>query len=327
MLDLASLLTAHPFPSALDRVRASFARQPDDQTCGAAAIRHGLLLGGLTIPVATLEAVLDIRGNQGTPPATLRACLRGLGLEPRPLRKGVRQTTEAFLDGLRAELEQGSFLLPCIQRAEHWVCVGAWEDGLVGLVDSFFGKHVPPSWPNLSPGLGFFSFSPDELDALDWAHHVTLVRPGRWRAQYEAWLLARPALLRMHQRQATAARPVTLVQAVRLGVHQYLDDADYPYGGMNLHLPDGAMARIEADDPGRDALGVETAGTGEGEVVVMRRLGGVLTGRRPVPELVMRASAVCAANLHREQARASQSTSRGRAGRRLDAPAVRRAAS
>src|SRR5205823_13908936 len=64
--DLSQLLTALPFPTALDRVRRSFARQPDCQTCGASAIRHGLLLGGLTIPTAALEAVLSIRENQGT---------------------------------------------------------------------------------------------------------------------------------------------------------------------------------------------------------------------------------------------------------------------
>src|SRR3954465_4702035 len=77
MLDLSSLLIAHPFPTALARIRQSFARQPDCQTCGASAIRHGLLLGGLTLPTATLEAVLGIRRHEGTPPGTLPARPRG----------------------------------------------------------------------------------------------------------------------------------------------------------------------------------------------------------------------------------------------------------
>src|SRR5205823_4920582 len=136
MLDLTQLLTAHPFPTALDLVRRSFARQPDDQTCGAAAIRHGLLLGGLSAPTAILEAVLDIRGNQGTSPRVLRACLRRFGLDARPIRKPARQATAAFLDGLREELDRGAFLLPCIHAGEHWVCLGAWQDGRIGLVDS-----------------------------------------------------------------------------------------------------------------------------------------------------------------------------------------------
>ena len=87
MNDLSQLLTAQPFPTALDRVRRSFARQPDCQTCGAAAIRHGLLLGGLTIPTATLEAILGIRDHEGTSPLALRTCLRRLPAPP-PSRTG-----------------------------------------------------------------------------------------------------------------------------------------------------------------------------------------------------------------------------------------------
>jgi hypothetical protein len=303
MLDLSQLVTAHPFPSALDRVRRSFARQPDNQTCGAAAIRHGLLLGGLTVPAAILEAVLDIRCNQGTPPAILRACLQRLGLGVHTVRKRARQSTAAFLDSMGRDLEQGAFLLPCIHAGEHWVCLGAWQDGRVGLVDSFFGKEEVSLWHNLSPGLGFFSLTPAELDALDWAHHVTLVRPGCWRSQYEAWLPARAALLRMHQPQgAPQPRSATIVGAVRQGVHQYLDDADYSYAGLTVHLPAGQGVRIEVHDPGHDALGVQMLGKETEEVVVMRRLGGLLSGRLAPPELVLRASAVRAFNLAGETA-------------------------
>ena len=187
MLDLSQLLIAHPFPAALARIRQSFARQPDSQTCGAVAIRHGLLLGGLTLPTAALEAVLGIRENQGTPPANLLACLQRLGLDARHIRKPSRQSTADFFDSLRPEFDQGAFLVPCVHGAEHWVCLGAWQDGRIGMVDSFFDRWRPCSWRDLRPGLGFFSLSPDELDALDWEHFVTLVRPGERRLQYEAW--------------------------------------------------------------------------------------------------------------------------------------------
>src|SRR5437764_8372636 len=90
MEDLSQLLAPLSFPSSLERVRRSFARQPDCQTCGASAIRHGLLLGGLTIPTAALESVLGIRANEGTAPAILRACLVRLGLEVRPIRRPAR---------------------------------------------------------------------------------------------------------------------------------------------------------------------------------------------------------------------------------------------
>src|SRR3954468_22459736 len=110
MYDLTHLLTEHRYPGSLDRVRRSFARQPDCQTCGAAAIRHGLLLGGLTIPTATLEAILGIRTHEGTPPEALRTCLQRMGLQAVLLRKPGRQKTSAFLNGLSTELARGAFL-------------------------------------------------------------------------------------------------------------------------------------------------------------------------------------------------------------------------
>jgi hypothetical protein len=304
MLDLSQLLTAHPFPAALERIHRSFARQPDDQTCGAAAIRHGLLLGGLTIPTAILEAVLDIRGHQGTSPGALVACLTRLGFEPVTLHKPARQTTTDFLEEHSSEFAHGAFLLPCIHAGEHWVCVGAWQEGRVGLIDSFFGQTRSSVWPTLSPGLGFFSLSADEFDTLDWAHFITLVRPGRWRSQYEAWLLARAALLRLCLSPSTG--PLSLIGAIRVGVHQYLDDDDYCYRGLDLHFASAAAVRIEAADPGGDAIGVETLGKGSEEVVVMRRLGGLVTGRTAPPELVVRASVLGAASLGEQSWAAGQ---------------------
>jgi hypothetical protein len=293
MKDLSQLLTPLPFPAALERVCRSFAQQPDCQTCGASAIRHGLLLGGLTIPTAALESVLGIRENQGTAPATLRACLVKFGLEVRAVRKTTRRRTEAFLDGLRPAFEQGAFLVPCIFRAEHWVCVGAWENGRVGVVDSFFDGRGGPH-AHRSPRLGFFSLRVEEFDALDWDHHVMLVTPGVWHSQYRAWLSARSALLRTDVR---GARGMTLVQAIRQGAHQYLDDAESRYARLELHLGRGTTLSVASDDPGGDAVGVEALGHGAGEVVVVRRLGGLVEGRPAVPELVMRSSALRAGQL------------------------------
>jgi hypothetical protein len=307
MRDLSALLTAHAFPSALSRIQLAFARQPDRQTCGASAIRHGLLLGGLTIPVTALEAVLAVRANQGTPPVNLLGCLHQLGLEARIIHKRRRQSTHAFFRGLRAEFLRGAFVLPCIHGAEHWVCLGAWNDGRVAVVDSFFERWVPsPITGTHSPELGFFSLSPEELDLLDWEHFVTLVRPGKWQAQYRAWLPARAELLRAAVRPAIVGRgcrgqgiwkeressskkraSLSLVQALRQGAHQYLDDADYSYEKLHLQLQGGQSVSMTSGDPGADAVGVETLGRGREEVVVVRRLGGVLSGKTP-PELLVR---------------------------------------
>lgn len=278
-MDLADLLTAHPFPAGLEAVCRSFARQPDHQTCGASAIRHGLLLGGLGVPTAALEAVLDIRRHAGTPPGRLRDCLRRLGLEVRPLRKPARQSTGDFLESLTPQFAGGAFLLPCARKAEHWVCVGAWRDGRAAVIDSYFDRWRP-AWHDLSPGLGFFRLLPEELDALDWAHHVMLVRPGRWRAQYAAWLPARAALLRLR----AAPGRVSLPAALRQAAHQFLDDAEYNYRGLRLYLRGGASVALRTADPGADAVGV-----GVGEVITARRLGG---GRPAAPELVLRAAAL-----------------------------------
>ncbi|MFO0928888.1 MAG: hypothetical protein U0736_18020 [Gemmataceae bacterium] len=293
MKDLSQLLTAHAYPAGLDRIRRSFARQPDCQTCGAAAIRHGLLLGGLTIPTATLEAILGIRDHEGTPPDVLRICLQSMGLQPALLRKPARQKTAAFLDSLATEFARGAFLLPCVRNAEHWVCVGGWHEGRVGLVDSFFDRRRPCG----SPHLGFLTLTVEEFDALDWPHFVTLVRPGIWRLQYRAWLAARQALLRMQFPKQADGRPVTVVQAIRLGAHQYLDDEDYSYRQLDLSMAGGATVSVEADDPGGDAVGVEVLGDRGEEVVVVRRLGGVLQGYQAAPEVIFRANALHAGQL------------------------------
>jgi hypothetical protein len=320
MRHLSGLLTAHAFPSALARIRAAFARQPDRQTCGAAAIRHGLLLGGLTIPTSALEAVLAVRANQGTAPGNLLGCLHRLGLEAEIVNKPRRQSTRAFLRGLRGEFSRGAFVLPCVHGAEHWVCLGAWQEERAAVVDSFFDRWLPSLGSGTrSPELGFFTPSPDELDAIDWAHFVTLVRPGIWQAQYRAWLPARPALLRINvhptivgrgcrgedacKHRETASKngaPPTLVQALRQGAHQYLDDSEYSYQRLHLQLHGGLSVSMASGDPGDDAVGVETVGHGREEVVVVRRLGGVLSGMTP-PELVVRSGKLGAGYLSGER--------------------------
>ncbi|MFO0846710.1 MAG: hypothetical protein U0797_30800, partial [Gemmataceae bacterium] len=269
------------------------------QTCGAAAIRHGLLLGGLTLPTATLERVLEIRDHEGTTPAALRTCLRRLGLDARQVRKPRRQGTAEFLDSLAPEFARGAFLVPCVRDAAHWVCVGAWQDGRVGLVDSFFDRRRPghESGKPLVPGLGFFSLSVEEFDALDWPHFITLVWPGVWQRQYLSWLPARPALLRLQLPRQSDGRPVTVVQAIRDGAHQFLDDADYSYRRLHLCLRHGTGVTVRAEDKAGEPVGVETVGGGKQELIVVRRLGGVLSSHPAVPEVVLRAAALRAGQL------------------------------
>jgi hypothetical protein len=160
----------------------------------------------------------------------------------------------------------------------------------VGLVDSFYDRQK-------SGELGFYRLTPDELDALDWQHFITLVEPGRWQDQYCEWLPVRLPLLRMHTRRTPTREAVTAVHALRQGVHQYLDDADYAYQRLHLHLGGGLEVAVDADDPGGDAVGVESLGQGEEEVGVVRRLGGLVHGRPAAPELVVRLPSLRAGQL------------------------------
>lgn len=281
MLDLTRLLDQHSYPGALGLILSAFARQPDNQTCGAAAIRHGLLLGGLTIPAASLETLLDIRTHQGTPPHLLRVCMERLGLRVRLLRPDPRQTTTDFLDSLAPQFAAGAFLIPCVRSAEHWVLLGGWREGRAAVVDSFYLRRRPHEVE--SPGLSFFNLSAEELDALDWRHHVHLVQPGQWRSQYNEWLSARSTLLRQ-----PAMQPVGLPGLVRLATQQFLDDGEYAYRRLALQLRDGPTVQVRVDDPGAEALAVQE----EGDALVIRPLAGAIEGLVPPPRLVIRGSSV-----------------------------------
>jgi hypothetical protein len=292
MADMAHLLVPHCYPQALGLIRDSFARQPDGQTCGAAALCHGLLLGGLTTPVGVLEALLDIRANEGTDYKTLLDALARLGFEPRHVVKPARQGTEQFFQGLCRELEGGAFLLPCIRGGMHWVCAGAWDGTRLWLADSYDRR----GWRLLGYALRFSGFTAEQFDDLDWEGCVNVVQPGRWREQYLAWLPARPALLHLRTGMRQPAGTPTAEAALQTATHHYLNDAAYTYAVLELFLQTGVQASVPVADPGADAVNLATEGTEEGQVLVVRRLAGAL-GRKQPPELVLRAGALRAAQL------------------------------
>ena len=166
---------------------------------------------------------------------------------------------------------------------------------------------------------GCLALMPLVLTPLSAEMHGNL-GPGIWQAQYQAWLPARAVLLRIDVRPAFVGRggrgegawkqretagkkgeSPTLVRALRQVAHQYLDDADYSYERLNLHLHGGLSVSVTSSDPGADAVGVEALGRGREEVVVLRRLGGVLAGKTP-PELVVRSARLGAGYLTGERA-------------------------
>jgi hypothetical protein len=298
MRDLSSVLVQLTYSAeALALVRDSFALQPDEQTCGAAALRHGLLLGGLLAPVHLLESLLEIRANESTDYKTLLKALDCLGFqtEPEPRAKPKKKRTAAFLDELRPELDQGAFLLPCLDGGMHWVCLGAWDGKRAWVVDSYYGRDrywTPRGLPN---NLGFFGYTEQQFDEQGWEGVINVVRPGKWTTQYQAWLPVRRKLLRMPAKDGQAS-PMTVEAAVAIGAQQYLNHAEYSYRKLGLYLPDGVEVSVTVEDPGEDAILVGEEGVGEERVLVVRRAKGALTRQTP-PELVLRAGQLLAAQL------------------------------
>lgn len=293
MSDLSSLLMQRTYsPEALVQIHDAFAPQPDQRTCGAAAVRHGLLLGGLLVPVTLLESLLEIRAEAGLHYEILLTGLNRLGFNARRIKKRTKQSTAAFLDQLRPELEQSAFLLADLYGECHWVCLGAWDGERAWVVDSYHGRN----WPQApTPSLGFFDYTEQEFDEQEWGNCITVVRPGIWANQYQAWLPARRALLRMPV-QGGGANPVTTEAAVEIAAGQYLNDAEYFYRELVLYLPGGVDVTVKVEDPGEDAVLLRADGVGEGQVLVFRRASGMLTQQTP-PELVIRAGQLWAVQL------------------------------
>jgi hypothetical protein len=288
MSDLSGLLMPRPYSAeALALVLDSFAPQPDKQTCGAAAPRHGLLLGGLLAPVNLLESLLEIRDNEYTDAPILLECLTRLGFQAEPITKPRKQRTAAFLDKLRPDLDKGAFLLPCLYGWQHWACLGAWDGERAWVVDSYYGKDWYWTPRGLPPSLGFFGYTEQEFDEQKWDGYVIVVRPGKWTKQYQDWLPARRALLRMTA-QDEPAGPASVEAAVAIAAHHYLSHADYSYRKLGLYLPDGIEVTVTVEDPGEDA------------VLVVRRAKGAARGRT-APELVLRAGQLRAAQLDSRQ--------------------------
>jgi hypothetical protein len=283
MCDLAHVLWPRNYPEAFAQVRDSFAPQPDHQTCGAAALRHGLLLGGLMAPVGLLGSLLEIRDNEGTDDKRLLKLLERLGfhVEPKCRTKRKEQSTAAFLDGLCEEFEQAAFLLPCRNGGHHWLCLGAWDRQRAWVIDSCYGYEGR---------LDISGYTEREFDDTEWQGYINVVWPGRWADQYRAWRPARPALLRMKRKDD----PASMEAAVQIAAVQYLNEADYSYRELGLYLPGGVTVKVK--DRRGDAVLVGEEGVGEDRVLVFRRASGMLTGQTP-PELVLRAGLLRAAQM------------------------------
>jgi hypothetical protein len=288
-----------PYPRDLDRVAQEFGRQLDGDGCGAAAVHHGLLLGGLTIPMATLHAMFRVNPD-GIDGERLSACLQALGLEPIYLEKPSRESTRQFLERLGREMDRGVFVLACISGGRHWITLGRWQGGRIRAVDSYVARQWLPSW---TWDLGMYSLTPEEFDQCDWEDCVQLVRPGIWQENYLEWLPGRDRLLRLagHSLEASA----TMAQRLQFAAHDYLNDNRYNYDQLEFCLSEKSSMAVRVEDPRSQAISIHAppAKGPEGQVVVVRRLAQCDPKHPGPPELIFRMSALRGWQLLRQKIR------------------------
>ncbi len=197
MDEMRELIRAHPYPQCLDFIAREFRPQWDEASCGLAALRHGLLLGGLTVPEGTLGAIFGRTYPDGIDLSekTSLVRLRELGFDPVNLTmKPPRQQTPQFLEQLGHEMDRGAFVLACIYGGWHWITVGRWQTGRIRVVDSYVEK----GWFRAGIyDVDMYNLTPGAFDYWDWENSVLLVRPGDWQKNYEEWLPGRDRLLRL----------------------------------------------------------------------------------------------------------------------------------
>jgi hypothetical protein len=269
----------HPYPLDLYHIAREFGRQLDDASCALAAVRHGLLLGGLTVPEGTLGAIFGRTYPDGVPGKTLLLRLRDLGLDPVYLKKPSGQQTHRFLEELGHEMQGGAFVLVCIYGGNHWITLGRYQGGRIRAVDSHLDKS-PGNWD-----LGIYNLTPEAFDYWDWENCVQLIRPGIWQKNYEEWLPGRDRLLRL------AGPSAPMERRLQDAAQVYLNDDRYSYERLELFLSDKSRM-VVVEDPGSLDISVNTptAIEPEGQVVVVRRLARSEPGRPGPPELICRLS-------------------------------------
>jgi hypothetical protein len=292
-------LRQHAYPHYLDHIEEQFGFQLDEVSCGVAAVHHGLLLGGLTIPKAALQAIFRTHPDPGpgaygyVDEVRLMAGLKDLGLAPVERYRRSRESTSQFLKrlGQEMEMDRGAFAIACIYlykgtqgEYSHWITLGRWRDGRIRVVDS--------AWDPI-----MYSLTPKAFDDCDWGNDkegygVILVRPGIWQKNYEEWLPARDRLLRRagHSLEAFATMAERLHTA-----KDKLNDDPYAYEQLEFFLSGKSSLAVNVSDGRSEAIAVSTptANEQEGQVVVVRRLAQGEPGQPGPPEVVFRMSALC----------------------------------
>jgi len=259
---MVPLPVVHEHRSAADAValKSLFAKQVEVYTCGAAAVRHGLLLGGLEYSEDQVINLVDMPPD-GVEQGPIMAFLRHDGwFEVEERRKPRGQSTRDFFEKLGSDLAAGAFLLAHIGDGGtlHWVCVGAWKHERI---------WIPNSYAHWCWTFGFESFTCDEFDAEEWGNFVMIVRPSeRWASHYRAWLPERDFLLDMPQGAPPAGDLETLIGRALLVLNSRLHTYQY----IHFHLRGGGTVSVKNSDPYEVTYGAQLED--EHDLMVVRPL-------------------------------------------------------
>jgi hypothetical protein len=239
-------------------------------------VRHGLLLGGLSVPEGVLQAIFRTH-PYGIDGDSLSDRLHDLGLDPEYVElKRSRESLHQFWERLGHEMDRGAFVLACVDDAMHWITLGKWHNGRIRVVDSYGWE-----WE-----LRMRSLTPKMFDDLKWQDCVRLVRPGIWQKNYENWRGGRDRLLRL-------AASAPMVQRLQEAAH-VLNDERYAYDRLEFHLSGKSRMVVEVQEPGTQAVSVSTPADGsEGQMVVVRSLAESEPGDPGPPELIFRFPLLC----------------------------------
>jgi hypothetical protein len=177
--------------------RACFARQETEYSCAAAAVRHGLLLGGVHYPEQVLARWLGVT-PWGTDHLSIKRFLHAQNtFHATPLVRQASEPSAAFFERLGKAFNEGAFALACIGEGgnDHWVCLGAWRDSRLWWLNS-----------HSDYGSLFAGHTAQAFDALEWGDEVILVEPRRWAQRFREWGPHRERLLEAHNVLQTDAR-------------------------------------------------------------------------------------------------------------------------
>lgn len=166
--------------------RACFARQEKEYSCAAAAVRHGLLLGGIQYAERVLASWLDVT-PWGTDHLRIKRFLHVQNtFRATPWVRRPSEPSTAFFERLGRALEEGAFALACIGEGgnDHWVCLGAWRESRLWWLNS-----------HLDYGPLVAGHTAEAFDALEWGDEVILVEPRRWAERFREWVPLRGPLL------------------------------------------------------------------------------------------------------------------------------------